>query len=41
MSELLSNFVAGRWQAGSGAGTPLFDPVTPSRAPRAARRCGR
>ena len=27
MSELLSNFVAGRWQAGSGAGTALFDPV--------------
>ncbi|MBN9430499.1 MAG: 3,4-dehydroadipyl-CoA semialdehyde dehydrogenase [Burkholderiales bacterium] len=27
MSELLSNFVAGRWQAGNGAGTPLFDPV--------------
>ena len=27
MSELLSNFVAGRWQAGTAAGTPLFDPV--------------
>ena len=27
MTELLFNFVAGRWQAGSGAGTPLFDPV--------------
>lgn len=27
MTELLSNFVAGRWQAGSGAGTALFDPV--------------
>ncbi len=27
MTELLSNFVAGRWQTGSGAGTPLFDPV--------------
>lgn len=27
MSELLSNFVGGRWQAGSGAGSPLFDPV--------------
>lgn len=27
MSELLSNFVAGQWQAGSSAGTPLFDPV--------------
>ena len=26
-TELLSNFVAGRWQAGTGAGTPLFDPV--------------
>ncbi|HJV97372.1 MAG TPA: 3,4-dehydroadipyl-CoA semialdehyde dehydrogenase, partial [Albitalea sp.] len=27
MSELLPNYVAGRWQAGTGAGTPLFDPV--------------
>lgn len=27
MTELLPNYVAGRWQAGSGAGTPLFDPV--------------
>ncbi|MDP3615137.1 MAG: aldehyde dehydrogenase family protein, partial [Rubrivivax sp.] len=27
MSERLSNFVAGRWQAGTGAGTALFDPV--------------
>ena len=27
MTELLSNFLAGRWQAGTGAGTPLFDPV--------------
>ncbi|RZT97732.1 3,4-dehydroadipyl-CoA semialdehyde dehydrogenase [Rivibacter subsaxonicus] len=27
MSELLSNFIGGRWVAGSGAGTPLFDPV--------------
>ena len=27
MTELLSNFAAGRWQAGSGAGTALFDPV--------------
>lgn len=27
MTELLSNYVGGRWQAGSGAGTPLFDPV--------------
>jgi len=27
MTSLLSNFVAGRWQTGSGAGTPLFDPV--------------
>jgi 3,4-dehydroadipyl-CoA semialdehyde dehydrogenase len=27
MTKLLPNFVAGRWQAGSGAGTPLFDPV--------------
>lgn len=28
MSERLSNFVGGRWQAGTGPGTPLFDPVT-------------
>lgn len=27
MSRLLSNHLGGRWQAGSGAGTPLFDPV--------------
>ena len=27
MTELLSNFVAGRWQAGTGAGATLFDPV--------------
>ena len=27
MTELLSNFVAGRWQAGTGAGTALHDPV--------------
>ncbi|RDK09694.1 3,4-dehydroadipyl-CoA semialdehyde dehydrogenase [Cupriavidus lacunae] len=27
MTELLSNFLGGKWQAGSGAGTPLFDPV--------------
>lgn len=27
MTELLSNCIAGRWQAGTGAGTPLFDPV--------------
>ena len=27
MSELLPNYLAGRWQAGSGGGTPLFDPV--------------
>ena len=27
MTELLSNFIAGRWQAGTGAGAPLFDPV--------------
>ena len=26
--ELLKNFVAGQWVAGSGAGTPLHDPVT-------------
>ncbi len=27
MTELLSNYVAGRWQAGTGAGTVLLDPV--------------
>jgi len=27
MTELLQNFVAGRWQAGTGPGTPLVDPV--------------
>jgi 3,4-dehydroadipyl-CoA semialdehyde dehydrogenase len=27
MTELLPNYVAGRWQAGSGAGTALIDPV--------------
>jgi 3,4-dehydroadipyl-CoA semialdehyde dehydrogenase len=27
MSELLPNFLAGRWQPGHGAGTPLIDPV--------------
>lgn len=27
MTELLSNYVAGRWQAGTGAGTQLSDPV--------------
>ena len=27
MSEKLDNFLGGRWVAGSGAGTPLFDPV--------------
>jgi len=27
MTELLLNYLDGRWQAGSGAGTPLFDPV--------------
>ncbi len=27
MAELLSNYLGGRWQAGTGAGTPLFDPV--------------
>lgn len=27
MTELLQNFVGGRWQAGAGAGTPLVDPV--------------
>ena len=27
MTELLSNYLGGRWQLGAGAGTPLFDPV--------------
>ncbi|MCZ7560416.1 MAG: 3,4-dehydroadipyl-CoA semialdehyde dehydrogenase [Burkholderiaceae bacterium] len=27
MTRLLDNHLAGRWQAGSGAGVPLFDPV--------------
>jgi len=27
MTELLSNYLAGRWQTGSGTGTSLFDPV--------------
>lgn len=27
MSTLLANFISGRWQTGSAAGTPLFDPV--------------
>jgi 3,4-dehydroadipyl-CoA semialdehyde dehydrogenase len=27
MSELLSNFIGGRWQTGAGRGTPLVDPV--------------
>jgi 3,4-dehydroadipyl-CoA semialdehyde dehydrogenase len=27
MSPLLSNHLSGHWQAGTGAGTPLFDPV--------------
>jgi len=26
-ASLLPNFMAGRWQTGTGAGTPLFDPV--------------
>ena len=26
-TELLQNYAAGRWQTGTGAGTPLFDPV--------------
>ena len=26
-TSLLPNFFAGRWQTGTGAGTPLFDPV--------------
>ena len=28
MTELLPNFLAGRWQTGSGTGTELIDPVT-------------
>ena len=27
MSDLLKNYLGGRWVAGSGAGTALFDPV--------------
>ncbi|MFM2035369.1 MAG: hypothetical protein RL459_634 [Pseudomonadota bacterium] len=27
MTELLSNYLGGQWQTGTGAGTPLFDPV--------------
>jgi 3,4-dehydroadipyl-CoA semialdehyde dehydrogenase len=27
MSELLANYLGGRWLAGTGAGTPLYDPV--------------
>lgn len=27
MTELLANFLAGRWQTGTGAGTSLYDPV--------------
>ena len=27
MTTLLPNFFAGRWQTGTGVGTPLFDPV--------------
>jgi len=27
MSELIPNFLGGQWHTGSGAGTPLFDPV--------------
>ena len=27
MTELLPNYLGGRWQTGTGAGTPLFDPV--------------
>ena len=26
-TALLPNFFAGRWQTGTGAGTPMFDPV--------------
>jgi 3,4-dehydroadipyl-CoA semialdehyde dehydrogenase len=27
MTELLANYVCGQWQTGTGAGTPLYDPV--------------
>lgn len=27
MTQRLPNFISGQWQAGSGAGTPLFDPI--------------
>ena len=28
MSELLANYINGKWIHGTGAGTPLFDPIT-------------
>lgn len=27
MTQRLPNFISGQWQAGTGAGTPLFDPI--------------
>ena len=27
MTQLLSNFIGGQWQTGTGTGTPLFDPI--------------
>jgi len=34
MTQLLENHLGGRWQTGSGAGTPLFDPVLGSELAR-------
>ena len=37
MTELLSNYLAGRWQQGTGAGTPLIDPVLGTELVRVSR----
>ncbi|HEU0196253.1 MAG TPA: 3,4-dehydroadipyl-CoA semialdehyde dehydrogenase [Nevskiaceae bacterium] len=37
MSELLPNYLAGRWQTGAGAGTTLTDPVTGAELVRVSR----
>ena len=34
-TPLLPNFIAGRWQTGTGAGTPMFDPVLGTELARA------
>jgi 3,4-dehydroadipyl-CoA semialdehyde dehydrogenase len=36
-APLLPNFFAGRWQHGSGEGTPLFDPVQGTESPMTAQ----